>query len=150
VTRPYEYSDTGVCEINTHFDAAAFLHVHTPLPVFQSCLPWLTVTCMPLCVHLCRGPQFSYRVLTMVVPLFTLLTHLRICMCGVCAGLCSHVFVRFDLCFFGYVCAASWHNHREQLIVRRTIVSALYINLSARSLPCSEFRALCRFGSARN
>ena len=41
------------------------------------------------------------------------------CMCG----LCSHVFVRFAA--FGYACAASWHNHREQLIVTRTIVSAL-------------------------
>ena len=28
---------TGVCEINTHFNLAAFLHVLTPLPVFQSC-----------------------------------------------------------------------------------------------------------------
>ena len=28
---------TGVCEINTHFDLAVFLHVLTPLPVFQSC-----------------------------------------------------------------------------------------------------------------
>ena len=26
-----------VCEINTQFDLAVFLHVLTPLPVFQSC-----------------------------------------------------------------------------------------------------------------
>ena len=29
--------DTGVCEINTHFDLAFLLRVLTPLPVFQSC-----------------------------------------------------------------------------------------------------------------
>ena len=28
---------TGVCEINTHFGLVVFLHVLTPLPVFESC-----------------------------------------------------------------------------------------------------------------
>ena len=28
---------TGMCEINIHFNLAVFLHVLTPLPVFQSC-----------------------------------------------------------------------------------------------------------------
>ena len=39
----------------------------------------------------------------------------------------------------GYVCAASWHNHREQLIVRRTIVSALCQNMN-RAAPKTSAR----------